>query len=94
MQTTQTHHTALLRGIYESELRALVAKYASKIIAAKDFAAGLPDPASVEQHGTTAQLEAEFKRMREAGVVRLMADVMPLECMIVDHYEDFLRLLI
>jgi hypothetical protein len=93
MQTTQSHHTALLRGIYEIELRALVANYASRIIAAKDFATGLPDPASVERHGATVQLEAEFKRMREAGVVRLMADVMPLECMIVDHYEEFLSLI-
>ena len=47
-----------------------------------------------EEHvNTNEQLEEEFKSMRKAGVVQLMADVMPLECLIVRHYEVFMQLL-
>ena len=49
---------------------------------------------AAEQHvNTNEQLEYEFKCMRKAGVVQLMADVLPLECLIVRHYEVFMQLL-
>lgn len=155
----QKHHTDLLRGIYDSKLRTLIAKYSSRLITkthvasddlrnrgtlvshfdssqqhtkaaetvlasvgsqmtAKDFAAGLDSayaarngewrhhttitaatsyPPCVlfaaEQHiNTDEQLKYEFDCMRKAGVVQLMVDVMPLECLIVNHYEEFLLL--
>ncbi len=49
---------------------------------------------AAEQHiNTHEQLESEFECMRKAGVVQLMEDMMPLECLIVKHYEVFLQLI-
>ncbi len=48
---------------------------------------------AAEQHiNSNEQLESEFKCLRNAGVVQLMEDEMPLECLIVKHYEVFMQL--
>ena len=42
---------------------------------------------------TNQQLEMEMKRMRDDGVVELLQEDMPMECMIIEHSDVFLALL-
>lgn len=49
--------------------------------------------AEMQHVNTNQQLEIEMSRMRNDGVVGLLQDDMPLECMIIEHYDVFLALL-
>ena len=42
---------------------------------------------------TNDQLASEMERMRKANVPQLLADEMPLACLIITHYEKFIALL-
>jgi len=64
---------------------------------AVDFAQGLDatctDRNKLQHVNTNQQLELDMKRMRDDGVVQLMQEDMPMECMIIEHSDVFLALL-
>lgn len=49
--------------------------------------------AEVQDANTNQQLEIEMKRMRDDGVVELLKEDMPFQCMIIEHSDVFLALL-
>lgn len=50
-------------------------------------------PVGINHVNTNYQLLEEMKAMRKRGVVSLMAAEMPVECMIIDKCEEFVKLL-
>ncbi|GAX84879.1 hypothetical protein CEUSTIGMA_g12300.t1 [Chlamydomonas eustigma] len=90
-----------LQSLYRNKQQALDVEAAlvaaGSLMTAEVFGADLDSAyadRNREQHvNTNAQLQVEFERMRKAGVVALMQEEMPLECLILDHFEVFLQLL-